>query len=174
MRPPIGYKSGELTVISVASHGHAKGTWAKCVCSCGNATEINVWHLMNRKPQSCRPCANKKSIIKAQEAWQKNGIHGNARKSGWTPEYRAYQCMLTRCTNRNREDWKWYGARGITVCERWRNSFVAFMADVGKKPAGGYSLDRINNDGNYEPGNVRWATHKQQATNRRKRQRKTA
>ena len=76
--------------------------------------------------------------------------------------------MVNRCSNRNPQYWLYYGARGITVCERWRQSFVNFLADVGPRPDGPrWSLDRINNDGNYEPGNVRWATPKEQAANRR-------
>ena len=63
--------------------------------------------------------------------------------------------MLTRCYNNKRKDWQWYGARGITVCSRWRRSFPAFLADVGLRPSPKHSLDRINNDGNYKPDNVR-------------------
>jgi hypothetical protein len=82
--------------------------------------------------------------------------------------------MKTRCLNRNREDWPDYGGRGIKICERWLASFLDFFADVGPRPGPEYSIDRINNDGNYEPGNVRWATIKQQANNRRPRRKNIA
>lgn len=76
--------------------------------------------------------------------------------------------MIQRCTNPNYVESEYYRERGITICDRWRNSFVDFLADMGSRPKG-TTLDRINNNGNYEPGNVRWATYKQQAANRRQR-----
>jgi hypothetical protein len=83
-------------------------------------------------------------------------------------EYRAWWNMIRRCERRAQttaRDWRRYGGRGICVCDRWRNSFEAFLADVGPRPGPGYSLDRIENNGNYEPGNVRWTTAKEQARN---------
>ena len=77
--------------------------------------------------------------------------------------------MRNKCTNPNHTAYKWYGARGIGVCKRW-DDFAAFLEDVGEPPGPGYSLDRIENDGNYEPGNVRWATRSQQMRNRRPRE----
>lgn len=74
--------------------------------------------------------------------------------------------MISRCRNPNSDNYRWYGARGIDVCGRWRNSFDAFLKDVGIPPDG-HELDRIDTDGNYEPGNVRWVTHAENMRNRR-------
>lgn len=83
-------------------------------------------------------------------------------------EYRAWSSMKTRCYNRNSPNYRYYGGRGISVCDRWLNSFQTFLRDVGNRPGPGYSLDRYpNNDGNYEPGNVRWATKREQQNNTR-------
>lgn len=89
--------------------------------------------------------------------------HGYSR----TPEYTVWAMMIQRCCNPKHVAYVNYGGRGITVCERWRNSFCAFLADMGFRP-NGLSIDRIDNDGNYEPGNCRWATDQQQSFNRRR------
>jgi hypothetical protein len=75
--------------------------------------------------------------------------------------------MINRCEYEKNENYAFYGGRGIKVCERWRNSFEAFLADMGRRPSPQHSIDRKDNDGNYEPGNVRWATKSEQAFNRR-------
>lgn len=85
-----------------------------------------------------------------------------------TPEYAAWEHIVQRCTNPKCKAWKNYGARGITICGEWRNSFEAFFARVGVRPSPKHSIDRYpDNDGNYEPGNVRWATIQEQSRNRR-------
>ena len=91
------------------------------------------------------------------------------RRQEWlsrNPEYMSWGNMKNRCYNKRDPKWRLYGARGISVCDRWMK-FENFLADMGRRPGPGYSLDRINNDGNYEPGNCRWTTRQQQARNRR-------
>jgi len=94
---------------------------------------------------------------------------GNASRHGYTgtSEYDAWRHMIQRCHNPNDISWKNYGGRGISVCERWRHSFDNFIEDIGPKPSFKHTLDRINNDGNYEPTNCRWATRQEQVANTR-------
>jgi hypothetical protein len=110
---------------------------------------------IHRQSTRCRPCTHIK--------------HGYYK----SPTYFAWEGMIQRCTNPNWRQWHNYGGRGITVCERWR-TFVNFLADMGERPEGRhgkiaeYSLDRIDNNGNYEPGNCRWATVAEQHSNKRR------
>lgn len=94
-----------------------------------------------------------------------HGRTGHTWKGGYSPTYGSWQSMKQRCLNPSADNYARYGGRGITVCQRWLDSFENFLADMGERPTGA-TLDRIEGDGNYEPGNVRWATAKQQAANR--------
>jgi hypothetical protein len=109
----------------------------------------NQWYEKNRRADP--------TIIK----------HGHARKGQVSPEWKIWQRMKTRCFNPTALDYSRYGGRGITVCDRWMESFENFLADMGLRPSSEHSIDRINNEGNYEPLNCRWATVIEQSNNKR-------
>ena len=97
-----------------------------------------------------------------------NRRHGNSVGYCVTPTYHTWRSMIQRCTNPRRRNYRWYGARGIRVCDRWRESFAAFLSDMGERPQG-KTIDRFpDKNGDYEVGNCRWATQKEQCANRRR------
>lgn len=93
--------------------------------------------------------------------------HGHTKGRKRSPTYQCWQNIVSRCTNTAREDYKYYGGRGIKVCERWRSSFLNFLEDMGEKPGPGLSIDRQDNAKGYAPENCRWATKDQQMQNTR-------
>lgn len=137
-----------------------------CRCSCGKVVDVRADHLRSGRMKSC-------GCLRREISSQVHTTHGHARPGRRDPAYKAWADMIQRCTNPRDAQWPNYGGRGITVCQRWRDSFESFLADVGPRPLGrvggraGFSIDRINNDGGYEPGNVRWATPKEQRANQR-------
>ncbi len=130
---------------------------------CGRIKTMRKWVI--HCSQSCG-CARKQLIGKA------NTKHGATGSGNRAPEYRAWSVAKNRCCNANNKDYHNYGERGIKMCREWLHDYPAFLEHIGPRPTQPegkieYSLDRINNDGNYEPGNVRWAVMKQQSRNRR-------
>lgn len=150
----IGDRFGRLLVVADAGRTKARNIIYNCLCICGNKKTIPSGRLRNGNTRSCG-CLLRDRMT----------VHGLR----WTAEYEVWKTMKQRCYNPRNKRFSYYGARGIVVCERWRKSFSDFLADVGLRPSQKHSLDRIKNEGNYEPGNVRWATAKQQANNRRPR-----
>lgn len=150
-----GLTFGRLRVLGVAGRDAAnKITW-NCVCECGNSKLGITQYLKNGMTDSC-------GCRRTEQRIEQSTSHGMRS----TITYRSWSAMKTRCTNPNVESYKNYGGRGIKICERW-NDFANFLADMGERPSLAHSLDRENTNGDYEPGNCRWATRVVQSNNSR-------
>lgn len=154
MKPKIknlsGRKFGKLTAIEFAYKDERGYIYWKCLCDCGNEIYVTRGHLCSGTTKSCG-CL----FVK----------HGHTSNYERSPEYRAWLSIKARCENPKQESYSNYGAKGITICERWQ-VFENFLKDMGPKPPG-YEIDRIDVNGNYEPSNCRWVTHQQNGCNKR-------
>ena len=168
-KPTPGERFGRLTIVEEVQRASSGKRRFLCRCDC--ATEIVVFGFsltsVTRPTKSCG-CLQTEKAVEANVGNEYRLIHGDARNDNIAPEYKTWTGMIGRCENPNSTSFKYYGARGIKVCQRWRESYAAFLADMGKRPSCDYSIDRFpNNDGDYEPRNCRWATDKEQNQNRR-------
>lgn len=153
----VGKRFERLTVLGMSPKrsAHGKVQWV-CECDCGQKLTVPGNALNRGNTRSC-------GCLKVEKIAALNRTHGASR----SPTYTTWCTMKDRCYNPNNKKYADYGGRGITVCDRWIGSYEHFVADMGERPFRGAEIDRKENNGNYEPGNCRWATRSQQTRNKR-------
>jgi hypothetical protein len=158
-----GERFGKLVAIKkLPTPAHLKkaavSIW-RCRCDCGNTITARMGNLRNGHTTSCG-CARR------ERCGLHSLRHGHTSGRTATRTFRSWSHAKARCFTKTDAKYPDYGGRGITMCDAWRSDFMNFLRDMGECPEG-HSIDRINNDGNYEPGNCRWATPLEQARNKR-------
>ena len=154
----VGRKFGRWTVIAKDEMKSSKQYWL-CECECGNKKPVVKYNLTSGRSKSCG-CLRKETVGK------NSTTHGHTSKGIISTEYNSWYSMRQRCEDPNNKEYQHYGGRGIKVCERW-DKFENFLEDMGSKPYPNYSIERVDNNGDYEPFNCIWGTPEQQARNKR-------
>lgn len=157
----MGLQFGRLTVVARAENSKAGGAQWLCRCECGVEKVQTRKNLIKGRVLSCG-CLRKET---SREVGLRRRVHGHAVAD--TPEYRAWRSAINRCRNPKTANYHLYGGRGISVAPEWEQNFALFYEHVGPRPSPRHSLDRIDPDGDYAPGNVRWADWHTQGNNRR-------
>ncbi len=156
-----GQRFGRLTVMEYVGREHHSSCWA-CLCDCGEVIKSQASALKSGERVSCGCYRSERMATLTL----KHGERGGEKRKRTSPEYKAWDSIKQRCHNPSDKAWEWYGAKGITVCDRWRESFDAFLTDMGRRPDGCDSIERKRGHLGYTPANCVWATHKAQARNR--------
>ena len=153
-----GLQFGRLSVIG-RSENHGKHVRWSCVCDCGKSATVSSTHLKTGHTKSCGCVRDEVASCRAK-SMAKHGMWNS-------PEWNSWKSMKDRCLRKTHDKYPLYGGRGITVFQEWIGSFDAFFAHVGCRPSSSHSIDRIDSNQGYEPGNVRWADINQQNNNKR-------